>query len=164
VIVSLSSVNLRGGPGTAYPVVDTATQNDSFLVISRNSDSSWFKVRTSPGQTGWIAVSVVTFNFDSASIPLERNIPTPPPPSSPTPVPVPGTVEPGETGIEYSVGNVTYTLPCGSPIPAGAVCVCNCVTAPPACSCVGHTCSCDTVCTCDSVCTCEGHGHYWYPN
>ena len=64
---------------------------------------------------------------------------------------------------------VTYTLPCGSPIPAGAVCVCNCVEGS-VCSCVGHhPCSCDgyvpPACTCENVCTCEGVGpHYWYPN
>lgn len=69
---------------------------------------------------------------------------------------------------------VTYTLPCGSPIPEGAVCVCNCV-AGDLCSCVGHVvCTCDTVCSCvgntytycscDTVCTCEGDGHYWYPD
>ena len=42
----------------------------------------------------------------------------------------------------------TWTLPCGSPIPPGAVCVCNCVAGGvPSCTCVGHT-----------VTT-----HYWYP-
>lgn len=69
---------------------------------------------------------------------------------------------------------ITYTLPCGSPIPEGAVCICNCV-AGEVCSCVGHTvCTCDTVCpcvgntytycSCNTVCTCEGDGHYWYPD
>ncbi len=67
---------------------------------------------------------------------------------------------------------ITYTLPCGAPIPEGAVCVCNCV-AGEVCSCVGHkVCTCDTVCscvgntvcTCDTVCTCNSEGHYWHPN
>jgi len=81
-------------------------------------------------------------------------------------------------GIEYSVDvegeTVTYTLPCGSPIPAGAVCVCNCV-AGSGCACVGHTtCSCvgHTTCSCvGDVCSCVSHSsgcsavyHYWYPN
>ena len=70
-----------------------------------------------------------------------------------------------EVKIEVTVGGETRTfyLPCGSPIPPGAVCVCNCVAIPAPCSCdgvcacVGHTtCSCDEVCTCDTV-------HYWYP-
>ena len=77
---------------------------------------------------------------------------------------------------------VTYTLPCGSPIPAGALCTCNCVTLTgsscscvghKACSCVGDTCSCvgHKVCTCvGDTCSCVGHKttgkvtHYWHPN
>jgi WD40 repeat protein len=76
---------------------------------------------------------------------------------------------------------VTFTLPCGSPIPPGAVCTCNCVpgaiTIPR-----GHIqryntfgyCTCDLICTCNTVCTCQsvsrgGGGYtyyisYWYPN
>jgi hypothetical protein len=64
----------------------------------------------------------------------------------------PGEVSPGETGINLTgPGGETRTMPCGSPIPPGWTCVCNCVTAPPACGCVGH-------CTCDRQST-----HYWYP-
>ena len=64
---------------------------------------------------------------------------------------------------------VTYTLPCGSPIPAGAVCVCNCVEGS-VCSCDGHNpCTCHSYvppsCGCQGNCTCESVGpHYWYPN
>jgi WD40 repeat protein len=58
---------------------------------------------------------------------------------------------------------VTYTLPCGSPIPPGAICVCNCVPRS-MCTCnsyssnryrsTGGGCSCNQVCTCNRVCTC----------
>jgi WD40 repeat protein len=81
------------------------------------------------------------------------------------------------SGIQYKGQNesgqvVSYTLPCGSPIPAGAVCVCNCVPGSMSMP-SGHTqtfagtyCSCDTICTCNRVCTCEsvGGSHYWHPN
>ena len=55
----------------------------------------------------------------------------------------------------------TFTLPCGSPIPAGAVCVCNCVGGgvAPACSCVGHS-----SCSCDSYSSGSGVLTYYYPN
>jgi len=77
----------------------------------------------------------------------------------------PQALQPGQEGVKIEMSGRTMTLPCGSAIPSGWVCTCNCVTAPPACSCVGHTaCSCDRVCTCDTVCTCEGYGHYWHPN
>ena len=56
---------------------------------------------------------------------------------------------------------VTYTLPCGAPIPAGAVCTCNCVAGSiPSCSCVGHK-----TCSCVGHCSCNSQGsHYWHPN
>lgn len=59
-------------------------------------------------------------------------------------------------GIRFSVDGadskkVTYTLPCGAAVPAGAVCTCNCVGGSvPNCSCVGHTAS-------------GGGSHYWHP-
>lgn len=78
-------------------------------------------------------------------------------------------------GITYNVYDqvtgqtITYTLPCGSPIPPGAVCVCNCVpgterasTPPPAPSPRRSTGggrstggrSGGTYCTCNKICTC----------
>jgi WD40 repeat protein len=76
---------------------------------------------------------------------------------------------PPETeGARYSVEvdgkMVEYTLPCGAPIPPGAVCICNCV-ASTGCSCVGNaSCSCDSY---KAPCSCVGDSsgnHYWYPN
>lgn len=63
----------------------------------------------------------------------------------------PGSVLRGETGINItSETGQTRTMPCGTPIPDGWICTCNCVTVP-SCSCDGH-------------CSCDGQGgHYWYP-
>ncbi len=52
-------------------------------------------------------------------------------------------------------GSVANTIPCGEPLPAGAVCTCNCV-AGTGCSCVGDVCSC--------VGDSSSGSHYWYPN
>ena len=64
------------------------------------------------------------------------------------------------SGIEVSSADpvtgesVSYTMPCGAEIPAGAVCTCNCVAGwRKSCVCVGHTCSCDGYTS-----------SYWYPN
>jgi WD40 repeat protein len=57
----------------------------------------------------------------------------------------------------------TYTLPCGAPLPAGAICTCNCVpgtyavpapTSAPSSPGGGQFCTCDQVCTCVPVCVC----------
>jgi len=67
-----------------------------------------------------------------------------------TPPGTAGTVAPGQTGINFvGPGGETRTMPCGSPIPAGWTCTCNCVS----------------VCSCDGHCSCNVQGgHYWYPN
>jgi WD40 repeat protein len=57
-------------------------------------------------------------------------------------------------GIEYEAddekgGTITRHLPCGSALPPGAVCTCNCVSGG-GCSCVGHSSG--------------GSSHYWHPN
>ena len=60
--------------------------------------------------------------------------------------------EPEFEGAQYSPddeGSSVITLSCGSPIPAGSTCICNCVTGS-GCSCVGHRSG--------------GGSHYWYPN
>ena len=60
--------------------------------------------------------------------------------------------------VEAHTGQtISYTLPCGSPIPAGAVCTCNCVpgayTSPVRHRGTGYTyCSCNKVCTCVPIC------------
>jgi hypothetical protein len=51
-----------------------------------------------------------------------------------SPQPIAETIDPGKEGVEFQVKKegkwVTWTQPCGMPIPPGAVCVCNCVAAP----------------------------------
>ena len=57
--------------------------------------------------------------------------------------------------VQYSPndeGTSVITLPCGSDIPAGSTCICNCV-AGGQCSCVGY-----------SEGTDNHYNHYWYPN
>jgi WD40 repeat protein len=95
--------------------------------------------------------------------------------------------QPEAKGIQYSRAVASYTQACGTPIPAGAVCTCNCVAggtcacvghkscscvghvAVPACSCVGHVAAPSCSCVGHSSCSCVsyssgGGGHYWYPN
>ena len=162
-VISGSTANVRSGPGKNFAVITKLTYGASIVIIARILDSSWVKVRTTEDVEGWISTELINLSGQSL-----EDILVEAPPATPTPLPgKPGKPAAGTTGIEYkytdSYGKVyTYSLPCGSPIPAGAVCVCNCVTVPQACSCDTHTsCTCDKVqtCTCDRVGT-----HYWYPN
>jgi WD40 repeat protein len=49
---------------------------------------------------------------------------------------------------------ITYTLPCGSPIPRGAVCTCNCVKGSYREPYVPDSYSPTRICTCNKICTC----------
>jgi hypothetical protein len=64
-------------------------------------------------------------------------------------------------GLSYNVYDritghtITYTLPCGSPLPAGAVCTCNCVPGTVAVPRpTGGGVSGGTYCRCNKICTC----------
>lgn len=64
-------------------------------------------------------------------------------------------------GLSYNVYDtitkrtVTYTMPCGSPLPPGATCICNCVPGTfVASSPVGRGVSGGTNCICNKICTC----------
>jgi uncharacterized protein YraI len=147
-VVNVASVNFRAGPGQVYNKISYLYKNDELDILGRTLDGQWLEVVTKDGVKGWLSITVVNINVSIDSIPIQDNIP-------PTPTPVvvhglQGTVKPGKTGINYTYNGVTYTLPCGSDIPPGAVCVCNCVTVKE-----------------PKGCTCDEHAvdtHYWYPN
>ncbi|HEX3009164.1 MAG TPA: SH3 domain-containing protein, partial [Bacteroidales bacterium] len=163
--------NFRMGPGTNYPVIGALAASVPLIVIGRLADNSWLKVRVNIDALpkvkdrslseveGWIRSDQVNTKGKSLdALPVDE------PPATPTPLPN-TPVPPGGDGITYNYtdpyGNVqSLTLPCGAPIPDGAVCTCNCVTM---CSCVGYvapppTCQCDgQSCSCNLV-------TYWYPN
>lgn len=138
------NVNLRKGPGTYYDKIGTVQKDDRIIIYGRTEDSEWLHIQTTKKLDAWIAASFVVLDFPIESIPIELDIP-------PAPTGIPGGVAPGNVGINYKLDGKTYHLPCGAPIPPGAVCTCNCVTVP-------------TPCECDGACQCAGQSHYWYPN
>jgi hypothetical protein len=171
-------INVRTGPGTFYYAIGSLAANVEMIVIARLADSSWLNVLidleylpallTAPisdersDVEGWIRADLL--NFLEGSI---DTLPVAEPP--PTPTPLPNESPTGEEGITYKYTDLygttyTYTLPCGSPIPAGAICTCNCVSL---CSCDGHvappTCTCDKNSSGGKICTCN-LVTYWYPN
>ncbi|MEW6173125.1 MAG: SpoIID/LytB domain-containing protein [Bacillota bacterium] len=47
------SVNIRGGPGTDYPVVATVKRGSKLALLGQQS--GWYKITLSTGKTGWVA-------------------------------------------------------------------------------------------------------------
>jgi hypothetical protein len=152
--VTQANVVIRSGPATTYAVVAKVNKGDHLTVFGRITNNSWIHVRLDDKTEGWIYIYSTSLQMKILTpIPIE----TPPATATPLPGKV-GNTRPGSTGINYTYkdtfGNsYSYTLPCGSDIPDGAVCTCNCVT----------VCSCDNY-VAPTACVCEGDTHYWYPN
>lgn len=55
-----SRVNMRGGPGTIYPVISRLLSGNEVEVLS-DSGTGWLRLRSSEGQkVGWVAASLVS--------------------------------------------------------------------------------------------------------
>jgi len=94
-------MNVRGGPGTNYPVIRTAAAGASSTVVGRNADSSWLQVQYPPGSssTGWVYAELVAVKGNSEAVAIAKVDPPsggdgggggdggPPPEPTLTPVP-----------------------------------------------------------------------------
>lgn len=56
--VTVSSANLREGPGTGYNVAGFGYRDEKFTVIARHTSNVWFQVKTADEREVWIASSV----------------------------------------------------------------------------------------------------------
>lgn len=79
-------MNVRGGPGTVYPIVDDMGAGEEAEIVAKNAQSDWWQVKLSGEQLGWVYGQLVETSGDVASIAIAANIPEPPP--TPTPAPV----------------------------------------------------------------------------
>ncbi len=68
VVLVERNMNIRGGPGTYYPIVGSAQPGDQFPIIARNETSDWWRIRYR-GTQAWIyAPLVTTANTENATI------------------------------------------------------------------------------------------------
>lgn len=84
-LVAAAVVNIRGGPGTNYPVVGQLPLNQPLPVLGQNEAASWWQVPLPDGSRGWVAAAVVEVT-GTTDVPV---VATPPPPVLPTPTPAP---------------------------------------------------------------------------
>ncbi|MEW5956133.1 MAG: SH3 domain-containing protein [Chloroflexota bacterium] len=81
-----TKINVRSGPGTAYPVVAQFEPGQAAVVTGRTADQSWWQIElgtaTGAGETpGWVYGQLVTLAGDEAAIPVAEIPPTPVPPT-----------------------------------------------------------------------------------
>lgn len=72
-------VNVRSGPGVAYPILGTAAIGSTLPVMGRTTDSSWWQIGFN-GMTGWVYAGLATVQSsgDCAAVPVAFAPPPPP--------------------------------------------------------------------------------------
>jgi hypothetical protein len=82
-VVTGASVNVRGGPGTDYPVVGNAVAGQTCTVTGRNQAATWWRV-SCPLTNGWIFGDLLALAGPVSTVPVVQ--------TAPPPTPVPPTV------------------------------------------------------------------------
>jgi len=88
--VMVKLLNVRSGPGTAYPVLAIVKEGDVLTALGRTPDNLWIVVRLADGTSGWCSAytKYVTLNVGITQLPAAP-IPAPPRPTlirfTPTP-------------------------------------------------------------------------------
>ena len=86
-------LNLRSGPGTAYPVVDKATSNSQWLVTGRDQAGTWLQLQPlTGGSAAWAAATYLQVSGAADALAVIAVAPPPAPVANdrvlvPTPMP-----------------------------------------------------------------------------
>ncbi|MEZ4860010.1 MAG: SH3 domain-containing protein [Caldilineaceae bacterium] len=109
-VTSNQIVNLRGGPGTNYPVLGQLNPGANFRVIGKNEGGDWWQVEMSDGQPAWIIDQLVNTLGDLQAVAVAQDIPEPPAPAEQPAVPnnqpgapAPVAISGGGPGFGYGV-------------------------------------------------------------
>lgn len=93
-VADRQGLNVRGGPGTVYPVIGEMGQGETADITGRNTEGSWWQVTLANGRDGWVAASLVTATGPADAVEIAANIPAAPPtatlrPAAPAPAATP---------------------------------------------------------------------------
>jgi hypothetical protein len=109
-------MNLRGGPGTNYPVVGSANAGDSFAIVGVNGQGDWWQIALADG-LAWVYGPLVSAEAaDGVPVAEAPPLPTRPPTQPPAPTPRPDDGNAGSAPAPAPVGTVvvyetSVTLP-----------------------------------------------------
>ena len=124
------SINIRSGPGLDFDIIGTLNANTTVTVVGRNPDTSWWQIKITEDQLGWVSSTVVSpSNTDSVPI-VEAPIsavapaaaPAQPAASNAPPAPTPpkhqftptGWYDDGNQGVTRFLGDIKDTN--GNPV------------------------------------------------
>jgi len=124
-IVVSEFLNVRAGPGTAYPKIGELARSASVRALARSADGRWWQIAYGDG-TGWVSAEYVIADQAALALPTVSPPQSPPAyaPSPRTPPPAAGAASPAPT------------LPPPPPVAAG--CPAGCVERPAGCDIKGN--------------------------
>lgn len=96
-----STINVRGGPGVAYPVVGALDSGASVSIVGRTENGAWWQIDQGGGAIGWVANQVVETAGDTNSVAVITDVAPPPP--TPTPSTPPTPTPPPKPAVDYVV-------------------------------------------------------------
>lgn len=97
---SQSAMNVRGGPGTNYPVVGALNAGEAARITGKNPAGDWWQISLPNGSSGWVFGQLVQTSGDVSAVAVAE---APPPPPTPTPAPVQPTATPvpAPAGVDF---------------------------------------------------------------
>lgn len=81
--VNTAALNLRTGPGTAYPVVQSYERGTVMTILGKESGEQWLRVEAPDGEVGWMAMRYLQLSTDLVNIAVVETPPIPTPTLSP---------------------------------------------------------------------------------
>jgi len=98
--VTAYGLNVRSGPGVAYPIIGGLSLGDSVEVVGKNATGTWLQISSSSGAEGraWVAAAYVDLTGSLAEVPVVSASPPPPPTPMADELPTRPTETPGLTG------------------------------------------------------------------
>ncbi|MDH4135837.1 MAG: PA14 domain-containing protein, partial [Anaerolineae bacterium] len=86
-VTATTDLNIRGGPGTAYPVLGLLRAGQTAEVTGISADAGWWQIKFSGAADGhgWLSAKYVTAQ-NTSNVPVVQ---PPPLPATPTPTPTP---------------------------------------------------------------------------
>ena len=88
-VTILQNMNVRGGPGTNYPVIGAGPAGATTKITGRNNDNSWVQVEyPSDDGVGWVYADLVQIDGDLSQVEV-ASAPPPPAPVAQAPAPEP---------------------------------------------------------------------------
>ena len=106
-VIGAKGLNLRSGPGTAYPALLTAKGGEKFEIVGKTADGAWWQICCvgAKKDKAWVQAKSVTAEGAVADITVVKDIPSPPPTSTPNPAAAGGGSPSGV--LLYSVANMS---------------------------------------------------------